>query len=157
MRSQYLCYTDGACKKSKDTPGGWGIHIKVPNGEIIDQYGGAIKTSVSAMELTAIAEALEQLPERASAVIFSDSKSALDYCSVQILIWRRNQWVGCKDPNIKLLQEIDRLLTDKVLKIEWTWIRSHNGNPGNERADELAATGAREALKKVKSSTQSAL
>jgi len=145
MLNRYFCYTDGACKKSKDSPGGWGIHIKCPNGEFIDQSGSAVKTTVSAMELTAISQALEHLPASASAVIFSDSKSALNFCSVQLPLWRRHNWLTCKDPNIELLRNIDRLILEKSLKIEWTWLRSHNGNTGNERADELAAEGARAA------------
>jgi ribonuclease HI len=30
--------------------------------------------------------------------------------------------------------------------IDWRWVRGHNGDPGNERADELANMGVEVAL-----------
>jgi ribonuclease HI len=31
-------------------------------------------------------------------------------------------------------------------KIDWRWVRGHNGDPGNERADALANLGVEAAL-----------
>ena len=101
------------------------------------------------MELTAIYEALKALPVQAKAVVFSDSQSALNHCSTQIPIWKKSDWRNCRDENIALLKTIDELIQEKSLVLEWRWIRGHNGNPGNERADALAAQGAREAIKKI--------
>ncbi|MEO1956961.1 MAG: RNase H family protein, partial [Methylophilaceae bacterium] len=38
-----------------------------------------------------------------------------------------------------LWQELDALTQTHT--IEWVWVKGHSGNPGNERADELANMG----------------
>jgi ribonuclease HI len=143
MANKFLCYTDGSCKKNDNQSGGWGVVIKTSDGKVSEYFGGAIKTTSTAMELTAIKEALSLLPQAAKATVFSDSKSALDYCSRQIDIWKKSNWRNCQDQNIALLQEIDSLIVGKQLQIEWCWLRGHGSNKGNLRADELAAQGAR--------------
>jgi len=42
-------------------------------------------------------------------------------------------------------RKIDACIRDMQLVVRFQWLRAHNGNTGNERADELAAQGAREA------------
>ena len=32
MSKIYRCYTDGSCKKSEGTPGGWGLYVRCPSG-----------------------------------------------------------------------------------------------------------------------------
>jgi ribonuclease HI len=41
--------------------------------------------------------------------------------------------------NAELWQEIDQLLA--VHDVEWVWVKGHAGDPGNERADQLANEG----------------
>ena len=41
--------------------------------------------------------------------------------------------------NADLWQELDVLA--RQFQVEWTWVKGHAGNPGNERADELANRG----------------
>ncbi len=149
MKPRFLCYTDGSCKKSEGTPGGWGLFVKRPDGDVIEKSGWALETTTLAMELTAVAEALDCLPEGASATVYSDSKAALDCCERQLPIWRRNGWKNCEESVAPLIRRIDSMLSQKALKVEWTWIRGHNGNPGNEAADRLAAEGARRAKKEL--------
>ncbi|HKB53249.1 MAG TPA: RNase H family protein, partial [Ramlibacter sp.] len=48
--------------------------------------------------------------------------------------------------NQELWQELDELVNRKGHAIEWRWVRGHNGDPGNERADELANLGVEAAL-----------
>lgn len=146
----YLCYTDGGCRVSERTPGGWGVFIRPPKGEPMEKFGGALDTNSTTMELTAIKVALELLPKEIEATLFSDSQEVLNYCEKSIPIWNDNGWKNVPSKFLKQLQEINLLLTEKKLIITWTWLKSHNGNPGNERADKLADQGAREAKQSIK-------
>ncbi|MGZ3789223.1 MAG: RNase H family protein [Bacteriovorax sp.] len=146
----YLCYTDGGCRVSERSPGGWGVYIRPPKGEPIEQFGGALDTNSTTMELTAVKVALGLLPQGAKATVFSDSQEVLSYCEKSIPIWRENGWKNLPSQFESMLREINSYLEEKNLKITWTWIRSHNGNPGNERADQLADHGARDAKKLIK-------
>ncbi len=42
-------------------------------------------------------------------------------------------------------RSLETSIREKQLVPRWQWLRAHNGNAGNERADALAAQGAREA------------
>jgi ribonuclease HI len=39
------------------------------------------------------------------------------------------------------------LVANTEHKIDWRWVRGHNGDPGNERADGLANRGVEQALR----------
>lgn len=145
----YFCYTDGSSKKSKDTPGGWGVFIRTPEGVPLEKFGSATKTDSETMEFTAILEALKELPAQAEATFFSDSKTVLETCEKRISVLCRNGWKNVPASKLPLLQGISALLTQNQLKVTWTWIRGHRNNPGNQRAHELAAQGARDALKLI--------
>jgi ribonuclease HI len=41
--------------------------------------------------------------------------------------------------NIDLWQRLDALAATH--KVQWRWVKGHAGDPGNERADELANRG----------------
>jgi ribonuclease HI len=146
----YFCYTDGGCRVSERSPGGWGVYIRTPKGDPIEKHGGALDTDSTTMELTAIKVVLGLLPQDAKATVFSDSQEVLSLCEKSIPIWRKNDWKNTPQRLESLLRDISSNLQDKNLKITWTWVRSHNGNPGNEQADKLADQGAREAKKLIK-------
>ena len=44
--------------------------------------------------------------------------------------------------NVDLWKKLDNVIANH--NIEWEWIRGHSGNPGNERADQLAQKGIQE-------------
>lgn len=146
----YFCYTDGGCRVSERSPGGWGVYIRTPNGDPIEKFGGAIDTDSTTMELTAVKVALDLLPIGVKATVFSDSQEVLSLCDKSIPIWRSNGWKNTPRILDSLLREISSNLEEKNLTITWTWVRSHNGNLGNEQADKLADQGAREAKKLIK-------
>jgi ribonuclease HI len=143
----YLCYTDGSCKAGDGAPGGWGFHIKPPRGPVIEGQGHAINTLAKIMEYRAVAEALAMLPEGASAIVFSDNESLVQNMIHRLDDWRASNFVNV-DPDVALsARSIDASITGKKLVVRFQWVRSHNGNAGNERADALAASAARERSK----------
>ncbi len=147
--SLWLCYTDGSCKKGEGAPGGWGCLVRAPAGPPIEKYGSSVKSTIAAMELEAVIQALSELPDGASATVFSDSQVLIEHCSRWIEIWKKAGWRKAPVEHLARFQEIDRLIEGRALRVQWQWVRSHNGNAGNERAHELAAQGAREAKKQL--------
>lgn len=144
-RDEYLCYTDGSCKASDGAPGGWGFCIRPPAGPPIEGYGKAAGTLAKVMEYRAVAEALAALPNGASAVVFSDNQSLVENLSKQLDTWRARGFAKVDPLVVASIRTIDTSLREKQLTVRWQWLRAHNGNAGNERADSLAAQGAREA------------
>lgn len=138
----WLCYTDGACKPGViGAPGGWGFVVRPPSGAGIEGYGRATGTQAKIMEYRAVAEALAVLPAGVSAVVYSDNQPLVE--SIGRDLARSPSKV---DPLVRdWLLAIRAQIATKQLSVRWQWVRAHNGNAGNERADALAARGAREA------------
>ncbi len=144
-RRDHLCYTDGACKAGEGAPGGWGYFIKAPYGPPLEGYGKATGTLAKVMEYRAVAEALSVLPDGASAVVFSDNQSLVENLSKHLATWRATAFAKVDPTIVESVCRIDESIEAKKLAVRIQWVRAHNGNPGNERADALAAVGAREA------------
>lgn len=145
----YLCYTDGACKAGDGAPGGWGFCIKTPSGEQLEGWGKARDTLSKAMECQAVAEALAALPAQVSAVVFCDDRTLVENLSKHLETWRQRGFAKVDSLLVPSLQRICTSIAEKQLTVRWQWLRSHNGNEGNERADTLAAQGAREAKAEI--------
>lgn len=141
----WLCYTDGACKAAHGGAGGWGFHVRPPDGPPIEAYGKASDTQAKVMEYRAVAEALERVAEDANVTVFSDNQSLVDNLAKRLEAWRATSFSKVDPLIVADVRRIDRLVTDKRLVVRWQWVRGHNENAGNERADQLAAQGAREA------------
>ena len=58
--------------------------------------------------------------------------------------WKVNGWFSSRGQTIKnkhLWKKLDSL-TVKFLTIEWKWVKAHNGDTLNEKADKLARSAA---------------
>ncbi|GFZ76475.1 ribonuclease H [Pseudohongiella nitratireducens] len=134
-------YTDGACRGNPG-PGGWGVLLRY-KGKEKTLHGGEANTTNNRMELTAVIKALESLNRPGCQVrIFSDSKYVLNGINEWIANWKKRGWkTAAKKPvlNVALWQELDALVAQH--DIEWQWVKGHSGDPGNEKADELANLG----------------
>ena len=148
-RREYLCYTDGSCKAGSGAPGGWGFHIRPPAGPPIEGYGKAVGTLAKVMEYQAVAEALAALPYGVTAIVFSDNQSLVENLEKKLDAWRSSGFSKVDPLIVESARRISVSITEKELVIRWQWLRAHNGNAGNERADTLAAQGAREAKAEV--------
>jgi len=143
--AEWFCYTDGSCKAGDGAPGGWGYCLKSPKGEVLEGYGKAIDTLAKIMEYHAVAEALAVVPEGARVTVYSDNQSLVENLTRQLPNWRTHKFAKVDETIVESVRSIDASITTRRLTVTWQWLRGHNGNPGNERADALAAQGAREA------------
>lgn len=142
---EWFCWTDGSCKAGDGAPGGWGFTIKSPKGEVREGFGKAVDTLAKIMEYRAVAEALAALPEGISVTVYSDNQSLVENLSKNLANWRQNKFAKVDETIVESVRRIDECILGKRLTVKWQWLRSHSGNVGNERADALAAQGAREA------------
>src|SRR5882724_2078816 len=144
-RTEYHCYTDGSCKAADGAPGGWGFVIRQAGQPSLEGYGSARGTLAKVMEYRAVAEALLALPSGASATVFCDDRSLVENMQRNFANWQRGNFANVDPAILDSARSIDASIREKQLVLQWQWLRAHNGNAGNERADELAAQGAREA------------
>ncbi len=144
-RAEYHCYTDGSCKAGAGAPGGWGFVIKGPNVPPLEGYGKATGTLAKVMEYRAVAAALAALPVGAAAVVFCDDRTLVESLAKNLSDWATSNFANVDPLIVESARGIDTCIRSKQLVVRWQWIRAHNGNAGNERADALAAQGAREA------------
>ncbi len=92
-----------------------------------------------------MAEALDALPAGVSALVYSDNQSLVESLNKQLETWRQNAFARVDLDIVENVRRISAAILQKQLSVRWQWLRSHNGNAGNEQADHLAAKGAREA------------
>ena len=135
-------YTDGACKGNPG-PGGWGVYIQ-SNVDEKELYGGSPETTNNQMEMQAALEALKHLKDEDEVIeLYTDSNYLRQGITEWIHKWKTNNWkTAAKKPvaNRDLWIEISDL--NEKMNVEWNWVKGHAGDPGNERADELANIGA---------------
>ena len=136
-------WTDGACKGNPG-PGGWGA-LLVAGGREKELWGGEAGTTNNRMELTAVIEALRALKRPCSVVLHVDSTYVMQGMSSWIIGWKRNGWRTASKQPVKNA-ELWRALDDEVSRhdVRWVWVKGHAGDPGNERADQLANRGVAE-------------
>ncbi|HEX7812932.1 MAG TPA: ribonuclease HI [Burkholderiales bacterium] len=138
-------YTDGACKGNPG-PGGWGAWLKSGMHDR-ELFGGESQTTNNRMELTAVIEALGALKRPSKVKLHTDSQYVKNGISVWIHDWKRRGWRTADKKPVKN-EDLWRKLDDAVQghDIEWIWVKGHAGDPGNEKADELANKGVAHAL-----------
>lgn len=140
-------YTDGACKGNPG-PGGWGVLLK--SGEVEKElFGGERQTTNNRMEMLAVIMALESLKRPCHVILHADSQYVLKGISEWLAGWKAKGWkTAAKQPvkNVDLWQRLDALVASAGHRIDWRWVKGHDGDPGNERADALANRGVDQVL-----------
>ena len=135
-------YSDGSAT-TKDLPGGWAFVICVEKVKVAEGSGHIPKATNNVAEITAAISGLEyitthDLPgvvDAAEVVLISDSKLVLGYADGSY---------QCKALHLlPLMLKLRKLY--RQLNATNRWERGHQGEPNNERCDELAKV-AREEL-----------
>ena len=136
-------YTDGACTPNPGK-GGWAFVIVIGD-EAYADYGHEEHTTNNIMEMKAIMYAMDMINEDEPVVIYSDSKYCVDGVNSWIHKWRKKGWKksGGAIKNLDIWKSIFSLQKEKPY-ISVKWVRGHNGNKGNEIADEYASYAATE-------------
>lgn len=137
VMSKIIIYTDGACSMPS-MKGGWGAVLQW-EGVTKEISGYEENTTNNQMELRACIEGLLAVKTPMPIEIYTDSKYVQNGITEWIFNWKKNGWkTAAKQPvkNADLWMKLDEV--SAKLKPEWKWVKAHNGNPMNERADFLA-------------------
>ena len=131
-------YTDGSCLGNPG-PGGWAFIIKYRNGNIKEFSGSEKYTTNNKMELTAAIKAVQYFKKKIIINIYTDSKYLKDGITIWIKKWKLNGWKTSNKKNVKN-SDLWKLLEEKIQdhEIHWMWVKGHDENIFNEKADMLA-------------------
>ncbi len=139
--TSYKIYTDGACSGNPGR-GAWAAIIRDPSGKKKEIFQAYSHTTNNRMELRAVIESLHTLPEKAHAVIVTDSQYVANAINKNWLTsWVHKNWRTSQKKlvaNRDLWESLLALMKNHTVKFEW--VRGHEGHPENERCDELAVS-----------------
>lgn len=141
-------YTDGSCLKNPGGPGGYGSVLRWREHEK-EVVGAEASTTNNRMELMAAIAALEALTRPSTVILHSDSQYVVNGASEWLSSWKKRGWKKGRETiaNVDLWKRLDQVMQGHA--IEWRWVRGHNGNPLNERCDQLAYEAAQSIAKKI--------
>jgi ribonuclease HI len=134
-------WTDGACKGNPG-PGGWGVLMRAGSHEKT-LHGGELQTTNNRM---AVIQGLRALKRPCTVIIHTDSQYVMKGMTEWLANWKRRGWMTADKKPVKNA-ELWQLLDEQVQRhtVSWRWVRGHAGDPGNERADQLANMGVESA------------
>lgn len=152
--TKIIIYTDGS---ARGNPGraGWGT-VFIMGNKIIEIGGRSDHATNNQMELTSAIEGLKYLKKIFSKQqnstmsktvfdigIFADSKYVITGINEWIHNWVKNNWRTASKKavlNQELWQELHIL--NQEFKPKWYYVKGHNGDKWNDRADEIATSFA---------------
>jgi ribonuclease HI len=140
-------YTDGACSGNPG-PGGWGTVIYFDDGSVHELGGYVAQTTNNRMEIQAAIAGLQFLlstQQTTPVELFTDSEYTKKGITQWIAGWKRRGWqTAAKKPvlNQDLWKQLDQVNQAAQAQtgqpVQWTYVRGHAGNEGNERCDAIA-------------------
>lgn len=134
-------HTDGSCLGNPG-PGGWAALLRYGERER-EVVGGEAQTTNNRMELMAAIAALEVLTEGCEVTLHIDSQYVRQGITEWMPGWVRRGWKTAGGDPVKNRDLWERLhAATGRHRIEWKWVKGHNGDPDNERVDVLARNAA---------------
>ena len=131
---QIVIHTDGSCE-TQTRLGGWAAVLECGEHQRVLQ-GSATDTTVNAMELTAVIEALKALKQAgSSAQLFTDANYVVRGVNEWLSDWLKHGWKNARGErvaNLDLWEQLKTLLDQHTVTL--TWIPREQ----NVQADELA-------------------
>jgi len=127
-----IYYTDGSCSPNPG-PGGFAV-IKEMQPAIV---GHELASTNIRMEGKALIAAMKDAAG-AECEIFTDSEFWINVITKWAPGWAAKGWIkkGGEIKNLEIVKEAYQLYQDSAAIL--TWVRGHEGDPGNELADEWA-------------------
>jgi len=134
-------HTDGSCLGNPG-PGGWAALLRYGEKER-EVVGGEAQTTNNRMELMAAIAALEVLTEGCEVTLHIDSQYVRQGITEWMPGWVRRGWKTAGGDPVKNRDLWERLHAATARhRIDWKWVKGHNGDPDNERVDVLARNAA---------------
>lgn len=148
--ARFLLYADGSSLSNPGGPGGTGFVVFDREKSAL-RYGGKryerdgeFDVTNNRMELRAVLEGLDGIPQGSTVHLISDSQYTINAVSKWIHGWRKKGWKTAEGKpvlNRDLIEAID--VRTSVLEMKYGWVRGHDGHPVNEIVDALAQSAAR--------------
>jgi ribonuclease HI len=143
---EVIIYTDGACIGNPG-PGGYGVVMSYEEHRKEHSAGFRLTTN-NRMEILGCIVGLSALKKPCDVTLYSDSQYVVNTMTKSwALNWKRRGWKR-KDKNGELRDALNADLWQQMLelcdqhRVQFKWVRGHNGIEGNERCDELARAAA---------------
>jgi ribonuclease HI len=133
--------TDGGARPNPGS-GGWGVLMR-QSGHYAINWGHWYMTTNNAMELLAVTEALANLPDGMHVWVMTDSAYVKNGITQWVPTWIRNGWKNSGGARVANKSLWERLIAgvSRMRRVEWSWVKAHNGRLLNECADMLATRG----------------
>ncbi|MEU6311070.1 ribonuclease H [Streptomyces sp. NPDC047014] len=145
MSDRIIAACDGAAKGNPG-PAGWGWVIADSEGQPQRWEAGPLGRATNNIgELTALLRLLEAVGPGASVEVRMDSQYAMKAVTQWLPGWKRNGWKtssGQPVANRELVEEIDRLLTERDVTFRYVPAHREDGDHLNAIADRAASDAA---------------
>lgn len=136
-RPSLTIYSDGGCDPNPG-PGGWAAILSCGD-QVLELSGHEAHTTNNRMELAAAIQGLATLKRPCTVTIFTDSQYLRQGITTWVKSWQRNGWRTRNGQPVENQDLWEELLAQVARHdVTWRWVRGHQGDPLNERADALA-------------------
>ncbi|MDR2546573.1 MAG: ribonuclease HI [Lachnospiraceae bacterium] len=141
-------YSDGSARCNPNGPGGYGAVVQYidSSGQLHQREfsGGFQLTTNNRMELMAAIIGIESLTKPCAVELFTDSRYLTEAFNQNwIEGWQKKGWKNSRREAVKNSDLWKRLIVAvKPHQVTYEWVKGHDGNPLNERCDELAKAAA---------------